>query len=235
MRGPSVRLGRTKRYLFTGVGVVLLFGALYFLSPGLRSNFNALLSLLVEGDIEGLRGYLLSFGIWAPATSFLLMILQSVIAPVPSVLITMTNGLLFGIFWGSLLSWGSAMVGAALCFGIARAFGRPLVEKRVGHKAVSGFDVFFKTHGKHAVLIARLIPVASFDLVSYGAGLTALGFWPFWIATGVGQAPATVLYSIVGERVGTPIEAVLWALAGLALLVAIGFYLRSRLKDRISV
>lgn len=225
---------RARKYLFIGMGVLLSFGVLYFLLPGLRSNFDLVFSLLTGGDIEALRGYLLRFGIWTPATSFLLMILQSVIAPLPSVLITMANGLLFGAFWGGLLSWGSAMAGAALCFGISRAFGRPLVEKWVGHKAITASDAFFKMHGKYAVLIARLIPVISFDLVSYGAGLTSLGFWPFWMATGVGQAPATVLYSIFGERIGAPTKAALWALSGLAFLMAFGFYLRFRLKGRVS-
>ena len=38
----------------------------------------------------------------------------------------------------------------------------------------------------------------SFDAVSYFAGLTPIKFWPFFIATGIGQLPATIVYSYVG-------------------------------------
>ena len=38
----------------------------------------------------------------------------------------------------------------------------------------------------------------SFDIVSYAAGLTSMSFWSFFVATGVGQLPATIVYSYVG-------------------------------------
>ncbi len=38
----------------------------------------------------------------------------------------------------------------------------------------------------------------SFDIVSYAAGLTGMGFMGFFIATGIGQLPATIVYSYVG-------------------------------------
>ena len=57
------------------------------------------------------------------------MILQAIVAPLPAFLITLANAALFGAFWGGALSWFSAMVGAGLCFCIARALGREVVEK----------------------------------------------------------------------------------------------------------
>ena len=59
-------------------------------------------------------------------------------------------------------------------------------------------DAFFERHGTQSILIARLLPFISFDIVSYAAGLTSMGFWPFFIATGMGQLPATIIYSYVG-------------------------------------
>ena len=46
--------------------------------------------------------------------------------------------------------------------------------------------------------MCRLLPFVSFDAVSYFAGLTPMAFLPFFIATGVGQTPATIVYSCVG-------------------------------------
>jgi uncharacterized membrane protein YdjX (TVP38/TMEM64 family) len=43
-----------------------------------------------------------------------------------------------------------------------------------------------------------LLPFISFDIVSYAAGLTSMSFGSFFIATGIGQLPATIIYSYVG-------------------------------------
>ncbi len=115
-----------------------------------------------------------------------------------SFLITLSNAAIFGWFKGAILSWSSAMAGAALCFYIARGLGRDAVEKLTSKFALKDIDGFFEKYGKHTILIARLLPFISFDLVSYAAGLTSMNFWSFFIATGIGQLPATIVYSYVG-------------------------------------
>lgn len=155
-------------------------------------------SYLVKLDMEGLKEYILSFGIWGPVVSFLLMILQSVAAPLPAFVITFANAALFGWVYGAILSWTSAMAGAAICFYIAKFLGRNTVENLTSKFALDEVDKFFVKYGKHTILIARLLPFMSFDLVSYAAGLTSMSFASFFIATGIGQLPATIVYSYVG-------------------------------------
>jgi len=150
-------------------------------------------------DVETIKGYILSFGIWAPIVSFLLMLFQSIIAPLPAFLITFSNAALFGWVKGAILSWSSAMAGAALCFFIANWFGRKFVEKLTSKLALEGIDAFFEKYGQYTILIARLLPFVSFDIVSYAAGLTSMSFWSFFWATGLGQLPATIIYSYAGE------------------------------------
>ncbi|MGL5347588.1 MAG: TVP38/TMEM64 family protein [Peptostreptococcaceae bacterium] len=153
---------------------------------------------LTSLDVESVKEYILSFGILAPLISFGLMLLQSVAAPLPAFLITFANAAIFGWVYGAILSWTSAMAGAALCFYIARFLGRDVVFKLTSKFALDSVDNFFDKFGKHTILIARLLPFMSFDLVSYAAGLTSMGFVPFMVATGVGQLPATIVYSYVG-------------------------------------
>ena len=69
-----------------------LFGLLYLVSSGFRSEVNQALGLLGRGDIVGLRDYILSFGLRAPVASCFLMVLQALVAPVPSFLITSPTG-----------------------------------------------------------------------------------------------------------------------------------------------
>ena len=178
-------------------------------------------------SIETARAYIAGYGALAPVISAILMVFQSVIAPLPAFLITFANGLLFGVWWGAALSWSSAMLGAALCFFIARALGRPVIVKLLSESAVNMSDQFFQRYGKHAVLIARLVPVISFDVISYGAGLTGMRFLGFAIATGIGQLPATLLYSYLGDRVTGSIKALFWGFGiVIALSIIIGLVKR---------
>lgn len=127
------------------------------------------------------------------------MLFQSVVAPLPAFLITFSNAALFGWIKGAILSWASAMAGAILCFFIARCLGRSTVEKLTSRWALENIDEFFKGYGAYTILIARLLPFISFDIVSYAAGLTSMEFWSFFWATGIGQLPATLIYSYAGE------------------------------------
>jgi len=217
-----------RKQTLIGAIALALFGLTYLLSADVRdfiAQSFAILSKADPGDIEGgireLKSYLLGFGIWAPVVSSILMVLQMIAAPIPGQLVTFTNGLLFGAFWGTVLSWSSAMAGAALCYGIATAFGRPVVEKIVGVKSLDYVDRFFERYGTKAILVARLIPFVPFDPVSYGAGLTKMGFWRFFIATGIGQLPATILYSWLGAKVTGSIKVVFWVFVGVVALAVI--------------
>ena len=134
----------------------------------------------------------------AAAVSFLLMILQSIAAPLPAFLLTFANANLFGWWQGAILSWTSAMAGAAICFYIARILGRDVAERLTSRAGIHQIDAFFEKHGRMSILIARLLPFMSFDIVSYAAGLTSMSFGSFMIATGIGQLPATIVYSYVG-------------------------------------
>ncbi|MEJ8553798.1 TVP38/TMEM64 family protein [Tepidibacter sp. Z1-5] len=180
------------------ISVILAIISIYLFIPSVKVNVNQAVFILSNVNVDMAREYILSFGIWAPIVSFLLMILQSVAAPLPAFIITFANAGLFGWVKGAMLSWSSAMAGAALCFYIARFLGRNAVEKLTSRTALKSVDEFFEKYGKYAILIARLLPFISFDIVSYAAGLTSMSFWSFFIATGLGQLPATIIYSYIG-------------------------------------
>lgn len=214
---------RTRWKIAAALALVVSAALTWALSPAVRGWVSTAASVLASGDVQRLKEWLLSYGAWAPVVSALLMVFQSVAAPLPAFVITFANGLLFGAWRGGLLSWSSAMAGAALCFALARALGRPAVERLVGgRRALEVSDRFFARHGDRAVLVARLLPFVPFDIISYGAGLTSMSFWRFFIATGIGQIPATVVYSWLGQNMSGSVKAVFWSFAGVAaLLVAV--------------
>ena len=188
---------KNKRTLMK-IGVIVLVLMIYFFVTPIKVMINQMIFYLSSLDIDSLKQYILSYGALAPIISFILMIVQSVAAPLPAFLITFANAALFGWKWGAVLSWSSAMAGAALCFFIAKFLGRDVVEKLTSKYAIDSIDDFFDKYGKYTILVCRLLPFISFDIVSYAAGLTSMEFLPFFIATGIGQLPATIVYSYVG-------------------------------------
>jgi uncharacterized membrane protein YdjX (TVP38/TMEM64 family) len=177
-----------------------VFGLLYLLSDGFRSETNRAMGILGRGDIAGLRDYIVSFGLWAPVASCFLMVLQALVAPVPSFLITFANGLAFGVIWGWVLSVFGHVLAASVCFGISRALGRVPVEVLVGKAGLESADRWFARWGVYAVFAGRLLPGVAFDAISYAAGLTNMRFRNFLAATTLGIVPQTFLYSYLGRQ-----------------------------------
>jgi uncharacterized membrane protein YdjX (TVP38/TMEM64 family) len=192
----SKKSKRAIKYSIIAILALLLLS--YLLIPSVKSNVNVLFTLFSSMNVDMVVGYVRSFGVYAVVVSFFLMMFQSLIAPLPAFLITFANAAIFGWWQGAILSWTSSMAGAALCFYIARILGRDAVEKITSKFALESVDGFFQRYGKHTIIICRLLPFVSFDYVSYAAGLTSMGFVPFFVATGIGQLPATIIYSYVG-------------------------------------
>ena len=193
----KVKKSRKRGRIIAIVGIAI-FMICYFTIPSLNNGLNNAFSTISKLDTAIVIEYLRSYGKLAIVVSFTLMVLQSIAAPIPAFLITLSNAAIFGWWQGAILSWSSAMAGAALCFFIARVLGRDAVEKLTSKGAMESVDVFFEKYGNRTIVVCRLLPFISFDFVSYAAGLTNMRFWSFFIATGIGQLPATIVYSYVG-------------------------------------
>lgn len=180
------------------IGFFLALILIYATVPAVHEWVNSVLDMFRTGNFSAMRQFIAKYGKWAMLISSLLMIFQSLAAPLPAFFITLTNANLFGWWQGCILSWASSMAGAVLCFYIARILGRDIVERICTKGALLSVEQFFEKYGRKCILIARLLPFISFDVVSYAAGLTAMDFWSFFVATGVGQMPACIVYSYVG-------------------------------------
>lgn len=225
------------RFKWYVLGLIAIILIAYLSIADFKLSIDRVIGVLASADVERVVEFIRSYGAYAMAISFLLMVFQSVIAPLPAFLITFANAAVFGWWQGALLSWSSAMVGAMVCFLISRALGRDTVEKLAGKGALRGVEDYFLKYGSKTILVCRLLPFVSFDAVSYFAGLTAIGFWPFVLATGLGQLPATIVYSYVGGMLSGGVKYLVTGLLcafALSALVAIirGLYLeRQKAKD----
>ncbi len=122
------------------------------------------------------------------------------IPPIPSLPLDLAAGAVFGPFYGALYAIIGAEIGAIGCFLLARALGRDALTKLL--KVETVFCQMCTDHQLMGMMFfARLIPVFSFDVVSYGAGLTNISLKAFALATLVGMAPPTFAFTYLGSSV----------------------------------
>jgi len=140
-----------------------------------------------------------SLGAWGPLGSIGLMILHSFV-PFPAEFLTIANGMVFGSFGGIIITWVGAMLGAHASFGLTRIYGRPFVSRNVNSNQLKKLDNWVRHQGTMSLLIGRLIPLISFNLINYGAGLTTISWWTFTWTTGIGILPITIIMVIMGDN-----------------------------------
>ena len=219
-------------------GVTAVIGGLIFLFSQWPHCFAFVNGLEVHGNIHRLKTFILSFGIWAPLISAFLMIAQSVILFLPAFPIFVVNALVFGPVWGALLSWGSAVLGSIVCFSIAQILGRPAVQRLVNRAHLETADRALKRYEKYVILVFGFVPVISFDVISYAAGLTLLTYWEFIPLVCIAQVPSALFYTLLVNRIdrGTLdvywiVAAILFFLLGLGSTAVRAYLNRRRQKD----
>lgn len=145
-----------------------------------------------------LRNFVASWQMWAPIVSVMLMVAYSVL-PLPAGAIALANGMLFGPLVGTTVTWVGAMAGAVLAYGFARWLGKPAVERLVPAGYRSRFARWTRCVGVGELLVVRLIPVISFTLINYSAGLAGVGLWNFVWTTALGILPLTIVSVLIGH------------------------------------
>jgi uncharacterized membrane protein YdjX (TVP38/TMEM64 family) len=143
-----------------------------------------------------------SWGMWGVAASIGLMVIHTFV-PFPAEFVAIANGKIYGLLWGVVVTWTGAMLGAYVAFTLARAFGRPFVDRMVARRHWRRADEMLTRHGTAAVFVGRFFPVISFNLINWAAGLTGMSLWTFTWATGLGILPVTVLMVFLGDRMET--------------------------------
>lgn len=141
---------------------------------------------------------------------------------------------MFGHAWGTLYVVLGAEIGALIAFVIARVLGHDLLRRLFGERVALGW-LGSQNALTWMVFVSRLLPFVSFDLVSYGAGLTPLRAWRFALATLLGLIPASFLLAHFGGELaaadmGNAMAALL--LIGLLVVVPLVFKLVRAHKNR---
>ncbi len=168
----------------------------------------------------GLAGAFIFIGVYALAAVLFL----------PGAIFTIAAGLVYGIAGGIAVAIVGATLGAGLAFLAGRYLFRDRIKKLVGkNKKFDAIDAAIGKQGWKIVGLLRLSPLIPFNVSNYFYGITAIGFWPYLLASFVGMLPGTALYVYLGaigqaglsggKKGHSPLE---WTFLGIGLLATLG-------------
>lgn len=178
---------------------LFLLGLLALLVYGILDN-SQYLATFQDGRL--IQAYLKSLGALGPVMIIVMMSVAIMVSPLPSAPIAIAAGTVYGHGWGALYVLLGSLCGAIGAFTIARYFGfetvRQYADKHLPKRFYNSQNTLMGL-----VLVTRLMPFLSFDVISYAAGLTPLRPWRFVIATIIGIAPASFFLAHMGSELGS--------------------------------
>ena len=157
----------------------------WYLAP--KADWTGLVEEWVEDS--GAFGVVVFAAIYVAATLLLL----------PSAVLNIAAGALFGLAWGV----GAVMAGAMLAAFIAFEIARHLLGERIkAHYTRSGtpaaIDKALRSEGWKAVALLRLSPVVPFAVKNYLFGVSRVHMRDYLIGTFLGKLPGAVVLTALG-------------------------------------
>jgi uncharacterized membrane protein YdjX (TVP38/TMEM64 family) len=124
------------------------------------------------------------------------LLIADVFLPVPSSLVMIAHGALFGIWTGTALSLLGSVGATLFGFWVGRRGGRTL-ERLVSPAEKAKADALLARWGALAILVSRPLPLLA-ETVAILAGASAMGWGKAALAGFLGCLPMAVLYAFTG-------------------------------------
>ena len=189
------------QYSIKTIIFIILFGILIVISLWLMwlIYFGGKESFLLEIVVEWFINPIFLLGFFGILLFIVIMAVQGLLVPIPSEIILLATGMIWGLILGGIMGIVGSMAAALLCFYISRKGGRPLAEKFVGKSGIEMADDFIHKYGMGAIIIARFLPFVAFDPISYASGLVNMDVKKYSLGTLIGSIPRAFFYSWLGS------------------------------------
>jgi len=189
-----------KTIIYIIIFIFLIGISLYLLYYIIFVDQTFLYRLVIEWFVNPI--YILAF--WGILLFIAIMAIQGLLVPIPSEIVLLATGIIWGLVGGGIMGIIGSMVAALVCYYISRKGGRPLVEKFIGEKALFLADNFIRKYGMGTIIVARFLPFVAFDPISYVAGLVDLDVKKYSIGTFIGSIPRAFFFSWLGSILFPP-------------------------------
>ena len=205
-----------KRYLLTVVALIVLFTILFLIVEALGVPF-----------LSDPTPWMKHGGVVAASIGVGLLI-ADVVLPVPSSIVMVAHGALFGVWWGTMLSLVGSVGAATFGFAIGRR-GGALLERVVTPAERARASSILARWGTLAIIITRPVPLLA-ETVAIMAGASSMSWRTIVVASIAGSLPMSLLYALTGAAVANLQSTAL--MFGAVLLVAGVFWLVGMIFSR---
>ncbi len=179
--------------------------------------------LTAAEKLDMLQRFFADFGPGAALAYVAIVTVEVVVAPIPGTILYAPAGVIFGGFWGGVLSLIGNITGAVLSFALMRVLGRSAFERLVERQHLEGFERRLADNGVLVVFLLRVNPLTSSDIVSYAAGATSMPMWKLALGTTLGMAPLCFLQAYLAESLLIAFPRLIYPLLVAGLLYAVLF------------
>lgn len=183
--------------------------------------------LLVDGagaltdsgqTLDALRAALDRWGRLAPAVYVAAVVIEVLVAPIPGTLLYAPAGALFGGLMGGTLSLIGNTIGAAVACGVGSAVGEEALARRLEGTKLAAYRAAIQQRGLWVVMLLRVNPLTSSDLVSYLAGAVGVPIWRVALGTFIGMAPLCYAQAYLAEQIFDILPGAIYVLAAAGIL-----------------
>ena len=184
-----------------------------------------------------LQHYFQEAGSFAPVAYVMFVVAEVIVAPIPGLMLYAPGGLIFGPWLGGFLALVGNTIGAGISCVLARTAGQGWLEKISANTSMEKLQEQLNRRGFWMILLLRLNPLTSTDLLSYAAGLTRIPTWHVMLATGLGMTPLCFAQSWLSDGIFNRWPELIWPLlaAVLLYLAAVAIALTRLLKTRSAI
>ncbi len=166
-----------------------------------------------------IQEYFRSFGILAPLAYVGIVTIEVVVAPIPGLMLYAPGGMVFGGFLGGLLSLLGNALGAGIACQLIRVLGGKRFTSWLEQGRLRMYQERLSRSGMWLILLLRVNPLTSSDLVSYAAGLAGIPVWKVMLGTFLGMAPLCWAQAYLADGILRAIPQLLYPL-----LILCGIY-----------
>ena len=160
-------------------------------------------------------------GMWGPVIYVLFVTLEVIVAPIPGVLLYAPGGLIFGPWLGGFLALVGNVIGSGISCGLTRSFGFAWLDRLDSTGSIARLQTALEKRGNWVIVLLRLNPLTSTDLLSYAAGFTRMPVRNVMLATGLGMAPLCFAQSWLSDSIFNLWPQLLWPLLALVVVYAV--------------
>lgn len=165
------------------------------------------MALRVDSEhVAALLAWTRERGWWAPFVLIAAYVVAAVLA-VPSLLLSICAGLLFGVTLGAAVASIGSTLGAIAAFLLGRRLLRGaalgVMARRSG---LARFDHGVARNGFRLVLLSRLSPVLPANVLNYALGVTRVRLRDYALASWLGMFPITLAYVYLGSTLASLAE-----------------------------